>query len=190
MSHLNFLDFLLIIVVAWSIISGFLAGFAREGVGFGATILGILFGFWFYGIPATWVRDYFSARVANLIGFFIIFAVVVLIGAVVGRILSNVFKWAGLSWVDRLLGGAFGFVRGVVLSVAVVTVITAFAPTPPPQIIAESSVMPYVTGAAGVLATLAPSELKHDFQESVDRLRHYWNEHVPKKIEKLKAEPV
>jgi membrane protein required for colicin V production len=186
----NFLDFLLIIVIGWSILSGFMAGFARVGVGFAATILGILFGFWFYNIPAAWVRDYFSARIANLIGFFIVFALLVLVGAIVSGVLSRIFKWAGLSWVDRLLGGAFGFVRGVVLSVAVVTVITAFAPTPPPQIIAESRVMPYVAGAAGVMATLAPSELKHDFRESVKGLRRYWDEHVPKKLEKLKAEPV
>ena len=73
---------------------------------------------------------------------------------------------------------------------AVVTVITAFAPTPPPQIIAESKVMPYLTGAANVMAALAPSELKHDFRESMERLHRYWDEHVPKKIEKLKAQPV
>ena len=187
---MNFLDYLLIIVIAWSIFSGFMAGFAREGVGFVATILGILFGFWFYAIPAAWVRDYFSARVSNLIGFFIVFAIVVLVGGIVSRVLQKVFRWVGLSWVDRLLGGAFGLVRGVVLSVAVVTVITAFAPAPPPQIIAESKVMPYLTGAANVMAALAPSELKHDFRESVERLRRYWDEHVPRKQEKLKAQPV
>ncbi len=187
---MNFLDYLLIFVVAWSVLAGFAAGFARVGVGFAATILGILFGFWFYAIPAAWVRDYFSARVSNLVGFFIVFAIVMIAGAIVSRILERIFRWAGLSWVDRFLGGAFGLVRGVVLCVAVVTVITAFAPAPPPQIIAESRVMPYLTSAANVMAALAPSELKHDFRESVDRLRRYWDEHVPKKTEKLKAEPV
>ena len=187
---MNFLDWLLIVVIAWSILAGFASGFAREGVGFAATVLGILFGFWFYAIPAAWVRDYFSARVSNLVGFFIVFAIVMLVGAVVSRILQRIFKWSGLSFVDRFLGGAFGLVRGVVLCVAVVTVITAFAPAPPPQIIAESKVMPYLTNAANIMAALAPSELKHDFRESVERLRKYWDEHVPKKTEKLKAEPV
>ena len=45
---------------------------------------------------------------------------------------------------------------------------------------------PHVT----IMAALAPSELKHDFRESMERLRKYWDEHVPKKTEKLKAEPV
>lgn len=187
---MNFLDVLLIIVVGWSVVTGISAGFARVGVGFGASILGILFGFWFYSIPAAWIRDYFSARAANLLGFFIVFAVIMILGGILGRILSTAFKWVGLSWADRLLGAAVGLVRGVVLAVALVMVITAFAPTPPPAIIAQSRVMPYVSGAAGILAAFAPSELKHNFHQSVDRLREYWNEHMPKKVEKLKAEPV
>ena len=36
-----------------------------------------------------------------------------IVGAIVGRILAKFFKWAGLSWLDRLLGGAFGVVRGL-----------------------------------------------------------------------------
>jgi hypothetical protein len=69
-------------------------------------------------------------------------------------------------------------------------VITAFAPAPPPKIIAESRVMPYVSGAASVLAALAPTELRHDFRDSLDRLRQFWREHVPQKNEKMNSEPV
>ena len=29
-------------------------------------------------------------------------------------------KWVGLSWLDRLLGGVFGLVRGLVFAIAVV----------------------------------------------------------------------
>lgn len=187
---MNFLDVLLLVLIGWSVFRGFVAGFAREGIGFGASILGILFGFWFYGLPAAWIRDYFSSRVANLIGFLIVFVFVVLVGALVGRVLSNVFKWVGLSWMDRLLGAAFGLVRGAIVAVALVMVITAFAPAPPPKIIAESRVMPYVTDAASIMAAVAPRELKQNFHDSVDRLRRYWDEHVPHRTEKLKAEPV
>jgi uncharacterized membrane protein required for colicin V production len=79
------------------------------GVGFIATLLGIFFGFWCYGLVASYFLDYVSSRaIANLIGFFVIFITISLLGAIVGRILGKFFKWVGLSWVDRLLGGAFG----------------------------------------------------------------------------------
>ena len=186
---MNFLDIMLVIVVGWSVIAGFALGFTRVGVGLAGTVLGIVFGFWFYSVPAGWVHDYFAGPVANLVGFLIVLAAVMIAAGIIGRILSNVFRWAGLTWLDRLMGGAFGFVRGVILAVALVTVITAFAPTPPPKIIAESRVMPYVSGAASVMAMLAPSELKHDFRQSMQRLRRYWDEHLPKK-EQPRAEPV
>ena len=52
---MSLLDLLLIAIVGGSVVSGFLAGFARAGVGFAAAVTGILFGFWFYGIPAEWI---------------------------------------------------------------------------------------------------------------------------------------
>ena len=106
---MNWIDILLLLVIAFSVLSGLVAGFARVGVGVIATILGIFFGFWCYGIVAAYVLDYVSSRaVANLIGFFVIFVVISLLGAIVGRVLAKFFKWVGLSLFDRLLGGAFG----------------------------------------------------------------------------------
>ena len=102
-------------------------------IGFAAMIIGIFCGFWFYGIVAAYVVDYVSLRaIADLIGFFVILIVVLVLGAVLGQILAKVFKWAGMSWLDRLLGGAFGIVRGFVIAAAMATVLLAFAPSPPP----------------------------------------------------------
>ena len=74
---MNWIDLLLMLVIGFSILSGLMAGFARVGVGFIATILGIFFGFWCYGIVAAYFLDYVSSRaIANLIGFFVIFIVI------------------------------------------------------------------------------------------------------------------
>jgi membrane protein required for colicin V production len=186
----NLLDLLLIVIVGYSVIAGFAAGFARVGVGFAATILGILCGFWMYRIPGSWLQDYLrSATAANLLGFFIVFSAVVLAGGVVGKILSTAFKWVGLSWLDRILGAGFGFVRGAVLAVAIVTVITAFAPHPPPRFIVDSKVMPYAATAGSAFAALAPRELRDAYHDSVARLRRLWDQlPAPGKPEKMKGE--
>jgi membrane protein required for colicin V production len=173
----NYLDFALIVIVGWSVVSGFLAGFTRVGIGFAATVLGVLFGFWFYYIPAEWLQDYLrSTTAANLLGFFAVFTFFILLGAVVGRILARILKFAGLSIFDRLGGAAFGTIRGSVLAVAVVTVVTAFSPQPPPRFIAESKVMPYAATAGNVLAWLAPRTLKDAYHESLEKLRRIWSD--------------
>lgn len=176
---MSWLDFVVVVIVGYSILAGFSGGIARVGVGFAATLLGIICGFWFYGIAAAHVADYVASRgVANLIGFLLVFGAFVLAGAVVGRVLANLFKWVGLSWLDRLLGAAFGFLRGAVIAVALVTVILAFAPTPPPPSIVHSKTLPYVIDTSSVLAAVTPHEVKDAFRETKQKVKKMWEEHV------------
>jgi|CZKS01.1.fsa_nt_gi membrane protein required for colicin V production len=177
---MNWIDILLVLVIGFSVLSGFTAGFARVGVGFIATILGIFLGFWCYGVAAAYVLDYVSSRaIANLIGFFVIFIGVVFVGAVIGQLLAKLFKWIGLSWLDRLLGGGFGFIRGVVIAVALITVLVAFAPSPPPRSVVDSRLMPYMLGASNILASLTPRELKDGFRDATEKIKKAWSEHAP-----------
>ena len=181
----NSLDFVLLIILGWSVVAGFLAGFTRVGIGFIAMVLGILFGMWFYFIPAGWIQEFVqSSTASNLLGFFIVFALFLIAGAIVGRILGRMLKLVGLSFFDRLAGAAFGFVRGSVLVVAVMTVITAFAPTPPPQFIVHSKVAPYAATAGNVLAFLAPRSLKEGYRDTLAKLRHVWDKNDPTKEKK------
>jgi membrane protein required for colicin V production len=175
----TWIDILLVLVIGFSILSGFTAGFARVGVGFIATLLGIFLGFWCYGIAAAYVLDYVSSHtIANLIGFFVIFIGVVLIGAVIGQLLGKLFKWIGLSWLDRLLGAGFGFIRGVVMAVALITVLLAFAPSPPPRSVLNSKLMPYMLDASNILATLTPREVKDAFRDTKEKVKQAWAEHT------------
>ncbi len=185
---MSWLDILVLLIVAYSIFTGFTSGFARVGVGFAATVLGIVFGFWFYGIAAAHIADYVSSPgVANLLGFLLVFALFAVAGAIVGRILASLFKWVGLSWFDRLLGAAFGFLRGAVMSVALVTVILAFAPTPPPASIVRSKTLPYIIDTSGVLAAITPHEIKDAFRETKEKVKRMWHDRVQHKEPKGQA---
>jgi membrane protein required for colicin V production len=186
---LNWIDLVLALVIASSVLAGLSAGFARAGVGFAAMIVGMFCGFWFYGIVAAYVIDYVNSRaIANLIGFFVILAVVLVVGAIVGRILAKFFKWVGLSWLDRLLGGAFGIVRGFVIAAAMVTVLVAFAPSPPPPSVVDSKLLPYVIDVADVLAALTPREIKESFYATKDKVKEVWSAHNTHKLEGVRHE--
>jgi membrane protein required for colicin V production len=181
----NWVDILLILVIGFSLASGFASGFARVGIGFIATVLGIFCGFWFYGVAAAYVLDYVSSRaIANLVGFFVIFLSIVVIGAIVGRLVAKFFKWVGLSWFDRLLGAAFGLLRGVVIAIALVTVLVAFAPSPPPRSITDSKMLPFVIDASNILSDITPREVRDAFQDTKDKVKRIWSEHGSEKVEK------
>jgi membrane protein required for colicin V production len=185
----SFLDLVLIAIVGGSVVSGFLAGFARAGVGFLAAVTGVLFGFWFYGIPSVWVHKFISSvAVSNLVGFLVVFVACVALGGLIGKLLSKLFKWTGLSWLDRLMGAGFGFVRGGLIAVAFVSVLLAFTPRPVPAWMTGSFMLPYAIDTSNVLASLAPRALKDPVRDTVREIRQAWDDQV-RKSQKREKEP-
>jgi membrane protein required for colicin V production len=177
----SFLDLVLIAIVGGSVVSGFLAGFARAGVGFLAAITGVLFGFWFYGIPAAWVHKFVnSVAASNVVGFLMVFVACVALGGLIGKLLSKLFKWTGLSWLDRLMGAGFGFIRGGLAAVAFVSVLLAFTPRPVPGWMTGSFLLPYAIDTSNVLASLAPRALKDPVRDTVREIRQAWDDQVRK----------
>ena len=176
---MSLLDILLAVIVGASVLAGFRAGLARASVGFAAAIAAVIFGFWFYGIPAAWFRERLdSDTAANLFGFFAVFAATLVAGGLLGQLLSKVFKWTGLSWLDRILGAGFGLVRGALVVVAFVAILMAFIPKPIPNWMTGSAMLPYALEASDWCAAVAPYEVKQAFATSLREIRQIWKEQL------------
>ena len=190
---MSLLDLIVLVFIVASVVGGFVAGFARSGIGFLAAVFGVLCGFWFYGIPAAAVHKYVhSVTASNLIGFFVVFFGLIFVGALIGKLLSKLFKWTGLSWLDRLMGAAFGLVRGALVAVAFIAVLLAFTPKPTPNWMVNSTVLPYAIDASNMLAALAPNVIKEAFRDSVREIRKIWDEQLREarlKLESKKPKP-
>ena len=171
----NWFDIVLIIIMLWSALTGFRAGLARVVVGFIATILGLLAGFWFYRLMAAklipWVK---TVTAADILGFLIIFVGVLILGSLVSSLLSRLFNWIGLSWFNRFLGGIAGLLRGALVIAALVDVLVAFSPSPTPTFLNNSRVLPYTTQISSWLVGLAPRELRDAFTEQMENLKQFW----------------
>jgi membrane protein required for colicin V production len=177
---LNSIDIVLALLVGVSTLGGLLHGFSRVVVGLVAALAGIVLGFWFYGIAARPLLGYVSRpEIANALGFLIVLGACVLAGTVLGRILAAIFKWVGLSWMDRLLGGVAGFARGMILAAALMTVVLACVGDPPPAAIVDSRMMPYVLQASRLLAEMTPRELRDAFEATEGRLKGMWDKARP-----------
>jgi len=123
---MNWLDMALIGILAVSIVASFAKGFTREVIGLVAAVAALLCGSWFYRMAGDVVRPWVGSReVANLCGFLLIVAAVIVLGWLVSLLVSKMMKAVGLSWLDRLLGLAFGVARGVIVCVTVITAIVA-----------------------------------------------------------------
>jgi len=179
---MNWLDWLLVAFLVMSIANGFQEGFVRMGIGFAALIAGFFGASWFTGIVAASILPYVHSKpVSYLLGYMLIFFGVMIFGSIVGAFLARVLKIVGLSWMDRLLGGAFGIVRGFIVVVVVAMVMTAFAPKALPRAIDNSRFAPYVLGASRVLTAATPFEIRDGFDRAYKEVQGLWEEALKRK---------
>ncbi len=164
-------DAFIIAVVLLSAIAAAAQGFLYEVISLAGVIAGYLLAAWGYHAVAPWYEPYVkSPWVANLAGFFTIFAAVVLLAGLGARIARWSMKEVGLRWFDRLLGGVFGLVRGVLLVMVVVLALASFGPGS--TLLARSRTAPYLLVLARAAVWVAPSQVRQQFRAGMDALRN------------------
>jgi len=177
---MNWLDFALVVIIAISVLSGCFAGFARTGVGFLASILGLVFGLQYYRVVGLALQTHIhQGSAANITGFLIVYFSVVMLGAVVSRLLARFVRATDLYWLDSLLGGALGLVRGGLLAVVTIWGLMAFTPVPPRMILSSSRLAPCVMDAARRVADASPDEVRLTFRRSYRELNRELNKVLP-----------
>jgi membrane protein required for colicin V production len=177
-TSVNWLDIVLGIIILCSAVAGLRAGFTRVVIGLVAIVVGLLAGFWCYRLVGDQLHSWITRpAVANAVGFFLIFLGVALLGSIIAALLSRVLKWVGLSWFNALLGGVAGFFRGALVVAILADVLVAFAPSPVPDYLRNSRVLPYADGVATVLAEFAPRQLKDQFSHQMENLKQIWAAH-------------
>jgi membrane protein required for colicin V production len=179
---MNWLDWIFILALLISIAHGFREGFVRMGIGFLALIVGFFCASWSGGMVAGFILPYVGSRpVAAIAGYLIVFFGVLIAGSLVAALLTRMLKIIGLSWADRLLGGACGLIRGFIVIVIIAMVFTAFAPKSLPRATEESTLAPYVLGGARALAAATPFEIRDNFERAYRDLKGLWKEALRRK---------
>jgi membrane protein required for colicin V production len=183
---MNWLDVVVLAVLAVSVFMSFRKGLSREVIGLATVVLAILLGIWFYGTAGSFLAPYLSSRaLANFAGFLLVFCGVMLLGHLVSYVVGRFLKVTGLSIFDHLLGAVFGALRGILISVALIMAIMAFSQgAQPPSSVVNSCTAPYVVDAARGFAALAPHELKEGFRRTYDLVKAAWRKALEEGIHK------
>src|SRR5256884_8272929 len=106
-------DWTIIVVILLSTIQAGAAGFFQEAFGIAGLVCGYLLAAWQYHRVAAWFGSFLKSQtVAEIAGFLTIFLGVIILAGMAGRIARWAVKESGLSFVDRILGGAIGLIRG------------------------------------------------------------------------------
>lgn len=172
----NWIDAVIGGILLLSVFGAMLNGATRELLRIAALIIGVFLAMWWYDRLALELQPYVEEpRVAACAAFLFIFTGCLLAGAVFAWSLVKVWGFTGLRWFDRLLGAAFGLVRGLLAAAAVLLAVIAFRPFPgAAQTVAESKLAPWVLHAARAAAAAAPRDFRDAFLNGSDRVREVW----------------
>lgn len=163
-------DWVIVAAVLLSVVLAAAQGLIFEVFSLGGVVVGYLLAAWEYPRVAARYAPYVQAAwAANLAAYVTIFFAVVVLAGIVGRIARWGAGTAGLRWFDRVLGGAFGLVRGLLLVMVVLLATTSWAPGN--VWLARSRMAPYLLVMARGAVWLAPAEVRREFRDGINRMR-------------------
>jgi membrane protein required for colicin V production len=165
---MNWLDIILLAVVLLTLILGLIKGFIKEIVGIIAVVLGLLLAAHSYGAVSRFFQQIIrNELISNFLGFLAIFFGVLIIGGLVSFLLSKLMK-GPLKLANHLLGGAFGLLKGILISGVLVFAMLTFNMNR--DVLMGSRLAPYCFGITKALVYLIPQELKTKFRTSYQEL--------------------
>lgn len=128
---MEYADYVVLGIIAISILVGAIRGFIKEAFSLAVWIAAFVVAFQYSGALALQLESHIelpSARTS--LAFTGLFLLVLLVGGLMTYLVGKLVEKTGLSGTDRLLGGVFGGIRGLILVIAIMLVAGL---TPVPQ---------------------------------------------------------
>ena len=108
------IDIIIAIALGVSVIVGFVRGFVKEVISIGSLVVAIWAALYFGpavgDVSESWLN---SEELQTWFGRILVFAVILSVGSLLGWGISKLIRLSVLSGFDRVLGSAFGALRGI-----------------------------------------------------------------------------
>ncbi|MEW6132462.1 MAG: CvpA family protein [Pseudomonadota bacterium] len=117
------LDWIMALVLAASVVLGFLRGLVAEVFSLASWVLAFVAAkLGAAAVSPLLPMDVESEGMRNIVAFVVLFLAVMIVVMLLGRLVKGMLGAVGLGAADKAVGGAFGLLRGVVILVALTLV--------------------------------------------------------------------
>ena len=151
---MNILDIIILICLIPSLIQGLRKGFISQA----NAIISIIAGVWasakFANVLGAQLAEYITAseQILKIVSFAIILALTFLVLGVLSRMLESIVNFVMLGWVNKLLGAAFAFVKGVLILGLILNILTSLSGSLiNSEVFSESSLYPVINSIANTI---------------------------------------
>ena len=115
-----FIDYFLAFIILISLFFGFYRGFIRELLALIGLVLAFYYANKYSDLFISYVPFGFDDSINKIITYLVIFILVLIISALIIKLINKFIKSAGLSFINIFMGGFFGFIRGLLISILII----------------------------------------------------------------------
>lgn len=125
---MNFIDIILIILLALSAIHGFRKGLIIELATFAALLIGLLAGFYLSDIVAGIIIKNFdySGKYISIISFMVIFITVIVLVQIIARMIEKAVKAIALGFLNKFAGAIFCTLKAAIILSVIIFFLNGF----------------------------------------------------------------
>lgn len=174
MGDVKILDILALAIMAISFVTALVKGLVRELIALAAAVSGLLLAvYYFAAVSPLLERIGIGTLLSELLAFVGIFLGCIIAGSLLSSLLNRFITALNVKWIDRLLGGVFGLLRGWLIVAVIFLALTVFP-------IRNDLVNGTVTGEYFLVVTRklvelsAPPSFRERFQKEYERIYRYW----------------
>lgn len=172
---MNILDIGILIIIGLTTFRGLFRGLIEEAAG----ILGIIASFYlasyYYKDLALWMSRLLSNHnvILEIFCFILVFALGFFLFHFLAMMARGAIRLVLLGWLDRILGGIFGLIKGAVIIFFLITILTVFHPKSN-ALVKDSRFFPPILSFTGKMVQLIPHKIQGDFLNKKRQIQEYW----------------
>jgi membrane protein required for colicin V production len=172
---MNWLDIIIIVILACSFIYGLIKGITRLILLIVSVILGIIFAYRYAPYLAPVIDRLIPGHqeLSFILSFIIIVCWMMLVFVLISYFIRGFLKVTGLSFLDRIAGGVAALLIGVLFATALIYILAGLLP-PASETIHHSILAPRVVATTRLMGRLIPRSLRYEWEEKYRQVKDYF----------------
>ncbi|MDD5190669.1 MAG: CvpA family protein [Dehalococcoidales bacterium] len=154
---MNWLDIVILAYLVVSVITGIAQGLIKSVLSLVGIIVGLILAANYYHQLANVFGFISNKDIAEIVAFILIMGAVLALAALLALVLKTIINSILLGWVDRIGGGVFGLLMGVLTVSGILAVIVKLTGS---NLISESAIAGFLLDKFPIVLSFLPSEFK------------------------------
>jgi membrane protein required for colicin V production len=155
--NMNWLDIVIVAYLIVSVITGIMQGLIKSVLSLLGIIVGLIIAANSYKQLGEMLSFISNKDISEIVAFIIIMGAVMAVAAILALVLKTIIKTIMLGWVDRIGGGVFGLLMGVLSISGILAVIVKLTGS---NLISESIFAGFLLDKFPIILGFLPSEFK------------------------------